>query len=334
MKPSESAPLLTDLLRAVSRSFYLTLRVLPRPIRHPISIAYLLARTSDTIADTDVLPAAARLNSLNQLDQAIQEPSPRDCDFTTFLTHQARPKERELLQRVNQSLLLLTSLAPKERQLVRLVLQRIISGQRLDLERFALASPEKVVALSRDADLDDYTYRVAGCVGEFWTQICFLHSSQGDPPPNDLVAQGIRFGQGLQLVNILRDLAEDLAQGRCYLPLDALTQAGLSPADLHHPENADRLRSLFAAYRQRARAHLDAGWEYTTRLPWSWMRIRLACSWPILLGYQTLDILPSDHPADPAQRAKVTRRQVKSTLLRSILTYPFPSIWAKLPRKR
>lgn len=333
MKPSESDHLLTDLLCAVSRSFYLTLRVLPRPIRRPISIAYLLARTSDTIADTDVLPSNERLESLNQLDQAIQGLPSSPCDFSSFLTHQARPKERELLQRVTQSLSLLTTLPDDEIRLVRLVLQRIVSGQRLDLERFASSSPDHVIALPHDSDLDDYTYRVAGCVGEFWTHICFRHNSQGQPAPDDLVALGIRFGQGLQLVNILRDLAEDLAQGRCYLPSEALTKAELSAADLHLPENADRLQPLFAAYCERARAHLDAGWEYTTRLPWSWIRIRLACSWPILIGYQTLDILPSTHPADPSLRAKVTRRQVKSTIFRSIATYPFPFIWHKLPQK-
>ena len=59
--------LLTDLLRSVSRSFYTTLRVLPRPIRSQIGLAYLLARATDTIADTEIVPVQNRLDALDQL---------------------------------------------------------------------------------------------------------------------------------------------------------------------------------------------------------------------------------------------------------------------------
>lgn len=55
------------LLRDVSRSFYLTLRVLPSEIRPQISLAYLLARATDTIADTKAVPRAKRLAALQQL---------------------------------------------------------------------------------------------------------------------------------------------------------------------------------------------------------------------------------------------------------------------------
>src|ERR1051326_7222356 len=62
---------LDDLLRATSRSFYLTLRVLPRPVRPQISLAYLLARTSDTIADTQVLSLEQRLDALRRFRSRV-----------------------------------------------------------------------------------------------------------------------------------------------------------------------------------------------------------------------------------------------------------------------
>ena len=64
-------PALNDLLRATSRSFYLTLRVLPAPIRGQIGLAYLLARTTDTVADTELLPVEQRLTALQKLRQRI-----------------------------------------------------------------------------------------------------------------------------------------------------------------------------------------------------------------------------------------------------------------------
>src|SRR5438034_10320920 len=66
-----STSLLTSLLKQVSRSFYLTLRALPRPIRPHIGVAYLLARASDTIADTDIVPVEPRLRALQELCRPI-----------------------------------------------------------------------------------------------------------------------------------------------------------------------------------------------------------------------------------------------------------------------
>src|ERR1041385_7652516 len=63
--------LLTDLLKQVSRSFYLTMRVLPAAIRSQIGVAYLLARATDTIADTPIVPLADRLQSLGALRERI-----------------------------------------------------------------------------------------------------------------------------------------------------------------------------------------------------------------------------------------------------------------------
>ena len=67
---SGEAELLT-LLKGVSRSFYLSVRFLPRRIRMAIALGYLLARASDTIADTNQLPPAERIEFLNRFLGAI-----------------------------------------------------------------------------------------------------------------------------------------------------------------------------------------------------------------------------------------------------------------------
>ncbi len=328
---SHQDPLLTDLLKAVSRSFYITLRALPKGMRRPISLGYLLARTSDTIADTEVLPPAQRLASLRHFGDRIAGRSQEACDFSAYLTHQARPKERELLDRVHDSLALLGTVDEQDQSLIREVLATIISGQTLDLERFQAASESQVVCLQTADELDDYTYRVAGCVGDFWTRVCFKYLSPDRPTPSDdLLRDGIRFGKGLQLVNILRDLSEDLAQGRCYLPEAELRQRAIDPQHLSAPEHRTALTNLFEQIQDQARDHLQAGWQFTNRLPWSWMRMRLACAWPILIGFRTLDLLPSHDPANPTLRAKVSRKEVKRIIASSALLYPFPKSWSRL----
>jgi farnesyl-diphosphate farnesyltransferase len=145
-----------------------------------------------------------------------------------------------------------------------------------------------------------------------------------------LLTNGVRFGKGLQLVNILRDVAADLRQGRCYLPAGRLADLGLKPEDLLQPASEPRLRPLYHAYLDRADAHLLAGWAYTTGLPRRSVRVRLACSWPILIGRETLKLLRSGNALDTAQRIKVSRREVKRLMLRSVLLYPWPGAWEKM----
>src|SRR3954469_2702394 len=91
--------LLTDLLKAVSRSFYLTLRVLPKAIRRQIGLAYLLARTTDTIADTEIVSVEQRLKMLQALRERILGTSAVRLDFGQLAQQQGSPAERVLLER-------------------------------------------------------------------------------------------------------------------------------------------------------------------------------------------------------------------------------------------
>jgi farnesyl-diphosphate farnesyltransferase len=322
---------LDGLLKETSRSFYLTLRVLPGKIRPQIGLAYLLARTTDTIADTAVLPVERRLTALQNLrDQILGNPASLP-DFGEFAREQDWPAERALLERCGEALAQLDRLEAADQQRVRDVLATIISGQELDLRRFDGTSAGNIGALADDEELDDYTYRVAGCVGEFWTKMCRAHLFPQAPlDERPMQMKGVRFGKGLQLVNILRDLPVDLRNGRCYLPAKELAAAGLAPADLLDPANEPKFRPLYQRYLALAEKHLAVGWDYTNALPRRCVRVRLACSWPILIGLATLAKLRTANVLNPEQRVKVSRPEVRRLLLRSVLWYPFAGRWQKL----
>ena len=134
--PDPQSPLLTALLRDVSRSFYLTLRVLPRPVRPQIGLAYLLARTTDTIADTELVPVEQRLTALQNLRDRILGNRAVPLNFGELARQQGSPAERVLLEKVEESLAVLRGLTAEDLKLVRQVLDTIISGQELDLRRF------------------------------------------------------------------------------------------------------------------------------------------------------------------------------------------------------
>ncbi len=322
---------LLPLLERVSRSFYLTLRVLPPPVREPLALAYLLARATDSVADTSPLPVAHRRALLKQMGERIASLHDAPLDLAPVAAAQTDAGERELLTRFESLVDRLEHTVPEIRDLIRDVLATILSGQLLDVTRFGEAGPGRIGALETDAELEDYTYRVAGSVGRFWTML-----TRNLLFPNvwldfkRLLQRGVHFGQGLQRVNILRDLPADLRQGRCYLPRETLAAHGLAPEDLLDPAAMDRFRPLYTRHLDQTHALLAEGWTYTNVLPWRQMRLRLACAWPALIGARTLALLRTANVLDPARRLKIGRAEVRSLLLRSLLLYPAPPLWRRL----
>lgn len=237
------------LLKQVSRSFYLTLRLLPPPVRESMALAYLLARVTDTEADGAATDA-----------------------------------ERQLLARRGEIKSWLEK--SKDRAEIGEVWTMIQQGQEFDRERFS-ASKE---ALTPE-ELDRYTYLVAGCVGEFWTTLCAKRIPDfARLPREEMTRLGIRFGKGLQLVNILRDRRADAEIGRVYLPREGISAA-----------------------LGRARECLRDAARYTRALR-GW-RLRAACALPYLLALETLDLVERQ-PDTP--RVKVTRGRVWWLLLQAL----------------
>ncbi|MGI8966504.1 MAG: squalene/phytoene synthase family protein, partial [Limisphaerales bacterium] len=99
---------MNELLRATSRSFYLTMRILPGAIRPQISLAYLLARASDTIADTEIIPAEKRLKNLAQFRERILGTTKAALNFGELAHHQSLPAEKILLERCEVALQILS----------------------------------------------------------------------------------------------------------------------------------------------------------------------------------------------------------------------------------
>jgi farnesyl-diphosphate farnesyltransferase len=309
----EQHELIGPLLRDVSRSFYLTLRVLPAPIRPQISLAYLLARASDTIADTQVVPREQRVGILRQMQQAVRKTAAIPV-LQAIAERQMLPAEKVLLEQLGYCILTLDACPTEDNKLIADLLQTIIGGQIFDLERFPDESHSEPVALGNDDELDRYTYMVAGCVGEFWTKICMAHLPHLHEWDLERMCElGVRFGKGLQLVNVLRDMPKDLRIGRCYLPVP-------DPAALLNPANFEAVKPNYHRWLDIAVAYLDAGWEYTMAIPQRQARLRLACIWPIWIGLKTIARLRLANPLDPTRRIQVSRGEVYWLMAQSAAT--------------
>lgn len=281
-----------ELLRDVSRSFYLTMRWLPEPMRPSISLGYLLGRALDSVADTSTAPREQRRMVLSLMRAAVTGRADADDLERLFMLlsgsvaqAQQDPAEHRLLRRFGECLVALGERPEKERTLLGEVLDTIAAALEKDLE-----APQ----FCAEADTIRYADAVAGCVGVFWTRLGYaaMDKDFADPSAQESMEQaGLRFGRGLQLINMLRDEEEDAARGRRYLAGDN--------------------RALWG---DRAERYLYDGVDYARRL--RNRRLRFATLLPALLGLRTLRLL---RRRKGAERVKISRAAVYLTMLQAAL---------------
>ncbi len=269
------------LLKKLARTFALSLRILPASIRPALSLAYMLARASDSIADAATAPAFQRLALLRALPDSFPEKSP-DLGLTG--------DERDLVVRLPDLLKALEAMPAAAE--IKDAWRVILRGQIFDLERFEpSAEGEPPQPLSPD-ELVEYTQLVAGSVGEFWTRLSFRHiPDYATKPLNEMLPLARTFGQGLQMVNILRDRRRDADLSRVYIPDERF-----------YPEM------------QRASELLEAGQSYASAV--KSRALRAACKLPLDLARQTLALV-AEHPL--GLRVKVPRHKVWLAFAKSFL---------------
>jgi len=277
-----------DILRRTSRSFYLTIRLLPETVRGDVSLAYLLARATDTIADTSTARAQRRIALLREAKTSLGKIGIEGFHADAWARDQRYSAEADLLRALPQLWAKLPACEQTARALLIRVMDHIVEGQIFDLERFAPDAPP----LTRE-ELERYTFLVAGSVGEFWHDLCRNRFADYSRENSDVMRGRARhYGQGLQLVNIIRDRAMDDALGRIYLPEGEVARA-----------------------ESQARDWLGEGAEYCAALRSG--RLRYATLLPALLGLRTLG-LSAAQPSGTLTPAKVSRSELRRWMCRAI----------------
>ena len=258
------------LLRRTSRTFELSIPLLPEPHCRRLTLAYLLFRVADTLEDAEGKPREERLAALTELDDLLSEPN---ADFAEALSQKWvrwKPSENEgyleLLEAFPALLEAIMSLDDSCRGIVIHHTRRTIAG----MSQFvAQSGDDGSLRLASMQALCDYCYAVAGIVGEMITDLFLDHSSNLASVAETLREHAAAFGEGLQLVNILKDAADDARFGRCYLP------SGVNRDDVFHQAHADLDQAeVWIAALETAGA--DAGLIAFGKLPVRLARVTLA----------------------------------------------------------
>lgn len=319
-------------LKGVSRSFYLSLHYLPGALRPAMKLAFLFCKAADTIADTRIIPLEKRLHYLERFRAHwIQADASLAADLQRDIAPVAEnASEQALLFQLNDLFEALDNIGSEDRQRIIALVSELTQGMITDLTDFPGETSQELKAFQTPAELDRYTYYVAGCVGRFWTGMVAAHFRFAKRWNRERQAAiGETFGKGLQLVNILRDLPQDLRRGRCYLPAQSLAIRGLQPKDLLEPSALQQLRPYLQELLTETRLKLMAGVEYAAGHPWYALRLKWVVLVPMQLGFQTLELLEASPDwLKPDRVHKVTRPQVYRTLIHSLWRSLYPRLTA------
>jgi farnesyl-diphosphate farnesyltransferase len=210
---------LDELLTKTSRTFALAIPLLPEPTRRSTCLAYLLFRIADTLEDAELWPRPARVAALDAYAALLAEPAEaRSAEHARlWLRHPPTRNEAclELLSEMPAVVEQVRRLDPTMQAILFEHARRTAQGMRSTVSRMDETGGLRLGSIE---ELRAYCYVVAGIVGELLTAI-FLHGAPGlESVRSTLIENQVAFGEGLQLVNILKDESADAAAGRVYLP--------------------------------------------------------------------------------------------------------------------
>lgn len=279
--------LLDRLLEGSSRTFALTIPLLPEPTRCEVTLAYLLFRVADTLEDSTVWSRERKLEELDGLARFLDSPSIEGASELSLAWREDPPCDhdgyRELLDHFPDVVREYLRLDARSRDLITTHTLRTVAG----MSSYVAREVDGALRLEDLPDLEDYCYAVAGIVGELLTELFLVRGDGLDSVAEDLRSDAAKFGEALQLVNILKDSAGDSAEGRHFLP------AGVDRA------------AVFA----QARADLETAGRYCVRLESAGAARGLVAftSLPVLLAWATLQRVETGGPGSKLTRAEVVR---------------------------
>ena len=308
---------LETLLKNTSRSLYLSVKALPRAMRPAFSVAYLLCRYADTIADTPILPAERRLYWIQKFPSIIEtQPNEEITQLAREIAGGSdNPYEKILIQNLRPCLDAFNQISDEQKPFILEVARAVCDGMQIDLQTFPQEKNAPVVAFQTGKELENYCRLMGGRPGKFWSQLIF-HTTKIPADKETFFELGQHIGDALQIVNILRDLPKDLQIGRCYFPSEDLQKHHLTPADLVDAKNSARFEPVKQKWIQWGLARLQDGKKYFRLLPKTQPGQRAAVAWPILWAADTLyKIYREPNLLNIKHRVKISRRTIYLTML-------------------
>ena len=320
--PGSDAAFCAAMLPKVSRTFAICIRLLPRDLEHPVLVAYLLCRIADTIEDTASLPASDKERLLGDFERSLESGSHPASLRDTFADAKT---DEEILARDADAVLREFWRQPAPQQdAVRPWVQEMSRGMAEFARRKEDDQGAHIEALRTVAELDRYCYYVAGTVGHMLTGLFRLRAGAGTAGRFGVLdSLATSFGLGLQLTNIIKDVADDRERGWSFVPQELCQLAGIEPEHLHDGRHSAAAMQVMHSLIDKAKLHLNDALAYSVTLPRREYGIRLFCLTALYFAVRTLELAErDDRLLDPDHKVKISRADVARTITMTRLVAP------------
>jgi len=299
------------ILEGVSRTFALTIPQLPPPLARVVANAYLLCRIADTIEDSAALTSDEKERFHEEFLRAVEGANDGEdlaAALPRSLSEDTLDAERELVAGCPRVLRITHSLPHQQRS----SMVRCLTIMSRGMARFERLSSRS--GLADVAEMERYCYVVAGVVGEMLTDIFCSYSSEIAQRREQLAGLSKRFGQGLQMTNILKDVWDDLEREACWLPRDVFEASGFDLGRLQPGISDPGYRSAMRRLVGIAHSRLRDALSYTLLIPRSETGIRRFLLWAIGLAVLTLRNIHSRPDFTATSEVKISRRSVMAVV--------------------
>ena len=311
---------LKNILKDVSRTLYLSINILPEPVKTSMAMGYLVARTMDTVTDCPALDTGAKREMLGFFRGLENRSNAWALSGRIKQAAQSIPsqKEKELLFKFEKIAALYAAFPAAELATLKALVDGVAKGMEIDLDAF---SGGGITALKTDDELKKYCALIGGEPGVFWARLYRETIRRNNINLGKLPSEAAAglIGSALQITNILKDMSADLRIGRCYLPQSDLDAVALKPGDLLAPGKMDRLRPVIYKWISWAVDQLDLSEEFLASIPKTELALRAAFIWPVYWAMDTLQEIARANLLDPSCCPKITKSRIYATI---ILTPP------------
>jgi farnesyl-diphosphate farnesyltransferase len=301
-----------SLLPLVSRTFALGIKLLPARLEMPVRLGYLLCRIADTVEDDLALSPERKAELLDEFATCFDDAAAADAFGETIHELTSSDAYVDLVAATGEVFTLYRNLDTRTKAILRKWIEEMVRGMR----RFVVEHP-RGIRIGTVPEFHQYCYFVAGTVGHLLTDLWHHHSSAVDDRVYGKLLEDCEpFGEALQSVNILKDIAWDAErENSIYVPSELLAAQGSGHDLLLHDARRKANRAALEPLCRIAQDDIERSLRYIENLPLMAVRIRLFCVLPVLFAVATMrEIEKSEAMLVPGGNVKISRTEVKALI--------------------
>lgn len=287
------------ILPDISRTFAFTIPKLPKEVALDLAVAYSVCRIIDTIEDSNLAPEKKKA-LMGLMIKVLTEPRPKIAEFCDAMKLVSdNEKYRELVEKTGKVIGALRSRPSRVQEI-------IVKNAVVMAKGFVEDGIQNIRTLSQQ---NRYCFYAAGIVGHIITELFGYYGYLSKEEVEELLPLAEDNGLALQKVNIMKDILDDIRDGRFYWPAEILQEYGLTYETLGSKGNMEQSVKVLNALYEDVKPYFARSLEYIHKLPDKPAGLRIFCANNILMAIATTRTIMNSRLFTQA-KLKIAREEV------------------------